>query len=530
MPTLQIDNQTIEVPAGATLLEAAEALGIEVPTLCFLKGYEPSTSCLVCMVKDSERGQFLPSCATVAVDGMQIESETAEVHEVRKTALELLLSDHVGDCVAPCHFACPAHMDIPLMLRQIGRSDLTNAIATIKEDIALPAILGRVCPKPCEKGCRRSSGDGPVAVCELKRHVADEDLKLDDPYLPTKEPSSGRRVAVVGAGPAGLAATFHLLRAGHAVTLFEKEAEPGGRLRTDWGEDELPRDTLAGELAQIIRLGPETRFGTTLGDDVTLNEIQQQYDAVLLAIGKTSAETIEQWGFVAGSRGVTVDKATMQTNLPGVFAAGNILRGKGLVVRSVADGKEAAGAIDDFVRGIPITPIKREFSVRMGKIDADEMQQFRQLASDSVPRKDDPADEPAIEEAAADQSDRCLACGCRAHGNCKLERYSAMYGADPNRYRGERRPFVQHVQHSSVVYEPGKCINCELCIQIAGQAKETLGLSFVGRGFDVRVGVPFDGTMEDALGEVAAKCVAACPTAAISFRQFADACQSCASE
>ena len=176
MPTITIDDQPVEVPAGATILDAAEKLGIEIPALCFLKGYEPSTSCLVCVVRNRQSGQYVPACATRVVDGMQLDNATEQVSAMRRTALELLLSDHVGDCLAPCFFACPAHMDIPLMLRQIGQQNLREAIATIKQDIALPAVLGRVCPKPCEKGCRRNAADNPVAVCELKRFVADADL------------------------------------------------------------------------------------------------------------------------------------------------------------------------------------------------------------------------------------------------------------------------------------------------------------------------------------------------------------------
>jgi NADH dehydrogenase/NADH:ubiquinone oxidoreductase subunit G len=118
---------------------------------------------------------------------------------------------------------------------------------------------------------------------------------------------------------------------------------------------------------------------------------------------------------------------------------------------------------------------------------------------------------------ASQQAHRCVACGCVAHGNCRLEHYAEMYQADPSRYEGQRRAFVQVNRGGSVIYEPGKCINCELCVQIASESQQALGVSFVGRGFDVRIGVPFGGTMEQALGDVAARCVAACPTGALVF-------------
>ncbi len=162
------------------------------------------------MVKLRNVNRLVPACATVAVEGMEIESESDEIRQVRRTALELLLSDHVGDCLAPCHFTCPTHMDIPLMLRQIAAENLRDAIVTVKEAIPLPAILGRICPKPCEKGCRRAAADGAVAVCQLKRFAADEDLASAAPYVPPCQPATGQKVAVVGAGPTGLSAAYFL--------------------------------------------------------------------------------------------------------------------------------------------------------------------------------------------------------------------------------------------------------------------------------------------------------------------------------
>ena len=285
MTRVTIDGRAVEVPAGATVLDAAEQLGIEIPTLCFLKGYEPSTSCQVCLVRNRQTGQLAPACATKVVEGMEYDSDTEEVHALRRTALELLLSDHVGDCLAPCFFACPAHMDIPLMLRQIGAQDIRQAIATIKQDIAIPAILGRICPKPCEKGCRRNSADDPVAVCDLKRYVADADLASEDPYLPECLPQTGKSVAIVGAGPTGLAAAYYVRQEGHACVLFEQQPQAGGRMRTESSESELPREILDAEIGQILRLGIELRSGQPIKTREQLDDLSKSFDAVLLACG-----------------------------------------------------------------------------------------------------------------------------------------------------------------------------------------------------------------------------------------------------
>jgi NADPH-dependent glutamate synthase beta subunit-like oxidoreductase len=207
----------------------------------------------------------VPSCATAAEDGMELESETEEVRGVRRSALELLLSDHLGDCLAPCQFACPAQMDIPKMLRQIASEDLRDAIVTVKRDIALPAVLGRICPAPCEKACRRRPADGAVAICLLKRFVADADLVAEERYRPHCKPASGKRVAIIGAGPAGWSAAYYLLGQGHGCTIFDEDPDPGGRLRHETTEEELPRDVLDADLQPVIQLGAELRMNTRVG-------------------------------------------------------------------------------------------------------------------------------------------------------------------------------------------------------------------------------------------------------------------------
>jgi len=411
-------------------------------------------------------------------------------------------------------------MDIPLMLRQIGEEDFRDAIVTIKQDIALPAVLGRICTKPCEKGCRRRGADGPVAVCELKRHAADLDMADDRPHLPACKADTGKRVAVVGAGSTGLAAAYYLRQKGHAVTVFDDRQQPGGRLRDEFPEEELPRDVLDGEIDLILRLGIETRMETAVGEDgqPSLGDLIGQFDAVLLACGAVEKETVQRWGLEAGTRGIKIEAGTYQTPMLGVFAAGNAIRGKGLPIRSVADGKEAAGTIDQFLAGAAITPVARPFSSRMGKIDEPEWPELMIVAADAPQQERlGGVSNPSSLAIITEQADRCLACGCQGHDNCRLERYAAQYGADPGRFQGQRRHFEQVGRHSSVLFEPGKCINCALCIQIAQRAGEPLGLTFVGRGFDVRVAVPFNKSMEEALGKVAAQCVAACPTAALSF-------------
>ena len=523
MPHLTIDDRPIDVPEGATVLEAARRLGIEIPTLCHRDGCKPSTSCLVCMVKITNTGRIAPACGTPAAEGMRIESETAEVHGVRRAALELLLSDHLGDCLAPCFFACPASMDIPLMLRQIVAGQLRAAIETVKRDIALPAVLGRICPAPCEKACRRAGADGAVAICLLKRYVADADLASGQPYVPAVAPSTGKRVAVIGGGPTGLAAAYYLARAGHAVTIIEAGEQLGGRLLTETTTEQLPRDVLAAEITTITHLGIDVRRGERIADQAALAAVQQQYDAVLLACGTTAggesvADRARSWGLKSTARGIETKPHTYQTDRDGLFAAGSAVRGKAMVVRCVADGKEAAVAIRQYLAGQAVVGPAEVFSTKIGKMQPDEVAVMLDGAGQAPPR--DPADVRTgyVAADAVEQAARCLHCDCRAAVTCRLRLYAAQYGANPKRYKAERRPFTQDAQHAQVIFEPGKCIDCGLCIEIAAAAKEPLGLTFIGRGFDVRVAAPLGHAMHEALQKVAAACIEACPTAAIAWK------------
>lgn len=518
MPNLTIDNRPVAVPAGETILQAARRLGLDIPTLCHSEGCRPETSCLVCVVRVNGTRRLSPACATVAVEGMVVESETSEIHQARRTALELLLSDHLGDCLAPCQTICPAHLDIPNMIRLITAGRMAEAVALVKQRIPIPAILGRICPEICERGCRRRDVDAPVSIKLLKRHVGDWDLAQERPWQPLVSAATGRRVAIIGAGPAGLSAAYYLRSEGHAVTLFDEREQPGGGLRYCVPEAQLSRAVLDAELRAVLLPGIELRPGAALGRQLWLGQLTREYDAVLLACGELAAERAERLGLSYAHHGLQVDRDTLMTPLAKVFACGSAVSPSHHAARSVGSGRLAALSVGRYLREGKQHADVHHCNVHLGKLDAAELLVYG--AGASAEGRVSPTSEVdgyAGAEATV-ESARCLRCDCAGLGKCRLRHWAARYGADTRAYPAGRRKFAREVSHSLVVHEPGKCIHCGLCVQIAERRREALGLTYVGRGFDVRIGVPWGEALDAGLTDAAQECAAACPTGAIVLR------------
>jgi formate dehydrogenase major subunit len=285
MLTLTIDGRRITVPPGTTILAAAQWLGIRIPTMCHVPGIEPAGSCFLCAVQIEGRRTLSPACAMPASDGMVVVTDSQDIRTARKIALELLLSDHAGECVAPCAAECPAGLDIPGFLRGIATGDHRQSAQIIAERLALPGSLGRICPRLCERQCRRSDLDQGLAIGALHRYVADL-----HGYAPPRAPSTGKSVAIVGTGPAGLAAAYYLLRKGHACTLFDAHALPGGMLRYGIPAYRLPKDALDSEIGVIRELGAQFHMGQRWGEHFTLAGLRERHDAVFVAIGAQRAQ------------------------------------------------------------------------------------------------------------------------------------------------------------------------------------------------------------------------------------------------
>ena len=680
--TLTIDGLRVSVAPDTTILKAARTLGLAIPTLCHVEGFEPSASCFLCAVKIEGRPNLWPSCATPVAEGMIVISNSDEVRSARKTSLELLLSDHAGDCVGPCQTGCPARLDIPGFIAGIAAGDHRKAAQIVTDDLTLPASLGRVCPRLCEERCRQCDVEESLSIRNLHRFTADHSRSAGTPVeLPAETPAplpppTGRRVAIVGSGPAGLAAAHHLLRRGHGAVLFDAHPQPGGMLRYGIPEFRLPRPVLDAEIQLVRALGAEFRLSKRLGRDFTLDDLRRDFDAVFLAIGAQGSrglacpgeelatpaleflerltdgpppavgsdvvivgggntamdacrcavrlgagsvrvlyrrtrrempclmeevEAAEAEGVqidflvapvrlerkagklsltcqrmelgppdksgraspvpIPGSEfevsascviaaigqsvdltplskgqltlskwGIAADPRTLATNLPGVFAGGDAVTGPDLAVRAVAAGKLAAASIDQHLSGKKVVGTPQSVNILLGKLSEDELAVFLRGIEQAprAPMPHLPMDKrrttfEEVElgfslETARRESRRCLGCGCGKAIPCRLRQFATDYGVDPQRFGGERRHFARDSSHPEIIFEPGKCIMCGACVQVAAQAGEALGLSFIGRGFQVTVAAPFDKPMAEALRKSARRAAEVCPTGAIILK------------
>ncbi|HUW61312.1 MAG TPA: 2Fe-2S iron-sulfur cluster-binding protein [Candidatus Bathyarchaeia archaeon] len=457
MPRLRIDQIEIEIERGATVLDAAAKAGADIPTLCHTRQTGGHASCMMCVVKDAASGRMLPACSAKADDGMEIDTRGDEVTSLRRETLQMLLSEHVGDCEAPCTRICPASLDIPRMMRRMAGGDMTAAARVAKRALVFPATLGRICAAPCEKGCRRAQFDVAVGIRSCHAALGDE--------MPERAEPSGKTVAVIGAGLAGMSAAFVSVLRGHACRVYDERRVACSGLRDRYAQ-QLPAEVLEAEIASIRGLGAELMLGSA----VDMAAVLSTSDAVI----------------VACDADVRV--------APNVFRAAE----HAMPVRSVANGKAGARAADAFVRGVEQGQPNRRYNSAIGKLRPDEIEAYGVLRL---------IDNPVGE------AGRCLGCDCRKRVSCKLRQYADQYGIRGAVKRHMARPSVAPIQvFGPVLFEPGKCIKCGICVTLCRQSGED-GVTFGGRGLDSRVELPPGGSIGD---DLAVRCAQACPTGAMA--------------
>jgi len=452
---LTIDGINTEVAKGTTVLQAAQEAGVYIPTLCYHPNLQPYGGCRLCIVEIAGMRGLPTACTTPVAEGMQVTTNTPQLQELRRSFLQLILTEHPNACLTchrrqrcrpydiclrnvdvtercvscpnngqcelqcvadyigmqevplpyhykdlpvdytreplikrdynlcilcgrcvqmcaevrgigavsfinrgfetvvgtaydrplqdsgcrfcgacvevcptgalmdagaeylpervpeelavPCRYACPANINVPLYVYLIGEGKYQEALAVIREKVPFPGVLGRVCIHPCEEACRRAALNDPISIRFMKRFVADRDEGVWKRYS-RHLPQTGKKVAVVGSGPAGLTAGYYLAKAGHAVTVYEQFSKAGGMMRVGIPDYRLPPEILDGEIAVIQEAGVDIRLNTRIEsvDDL----FERGYHAVFLGPGAHRGMTL----------GVEGD------DLPGVYDGASFLR------------------------------------------------------------------------------------------------------------------------------------------------------------------------------------------------------------
>lgn len=240
----------------------------------------------------------------------------------------------VDSGTAPCKSTCPAHIAVQGYIRLAAQGKYTEALDLIKKENPFPAVCGRICPHACESECTRGEIDAPIAIDEIKKFIADQELRSDVRFVPKKRHDySDKKIAIVGAGPAGLSCAYYLALDGYTVTVFEKHEKLGGMLTLGIPAFRLEKDVISAEIEILREMGVEFKLGVEVGKDVTLDELRSQgYKGFYLAIGaqagrKLGLEGEDAQGVIAGVdflRNVNLGKETKLSGNVVVIGGGNV--------------------------------------------------------------------------------------------------------------------------------------------------------------------------------------------------------------
>ena len=269
---ITINGKECSANTEKTLLDNILDNGVYLPHLCHNKELESYGGCGLCLVEVEGVRKPLRACSTAVTEGMNVTTTTPELEKSRKAALSLIMSDHSGDCKAPCFMACPTHQDVQGYVGLIANGKAKEALELIKKDNPLPASIGRVCPHPCEEKCRRKHLEGAVSICALKRFAADS---YED-YVPACAEYNGKNI---------LSCAYFLAIKGYKVKIFEGEEKAGGMLRYGIPAYRLPENVLDKEIENIVAMGVEIEYGKKLGKDFTIASLKNEYNAVFVAVG-----------------------------------------------------------------------------------------------------------------------------------------------------------------------------------------------------------------------------------------------------
>lgn len=252
-------------------------------------------------IKDGSKCQigqtgFVPLLQALSFFGPEFDRSIAEGRKAKA-------GDYRISVTAPCMSVCPTQLDIPKYVEAISEGRFTESLTTIRQNTCLAGTLGRVCVRPCESNCRRANIDEAISIKSLKRFAADYEVEKKVKRNVEAKIDKNKKVAVIGAGPAGLSCAYYLAQMGYPVTVFEKLGEPGGMAAVGIPDYRLPRVILGGEGAFVESFGVTMRYGVALGKDITIDQIRKDFDAVFIGVGAHSSSPMGVQGEDSGYRG-----------------------------------------------------------------------------------------------------------------------------------------------------------------------------------------------------------------------------------
>ena len=679
---IQIDGKKILASDKKTILNVCRDEHIHIPTFCNDKRIKPFTSCHMCVVEvEGTKNPLSPACSTTIYDGMKIHTNTQLISETRKMNLELLLSNHLGDCYPPCTLECPSNVDITGYISLISRKMFREAVSLIRQTNPLPLVCGRVCARPCEDVCRRKNVDSAVAIDWLKRFSTDFERENGGPIFAIKKAKTNKKIAIIGAGPAGLSSAYFLSLEGHNVEIFEKLSQPGGMLRYGIPPYRMPRDLLKQEIDHVLSYGAKLHLNKELGVDFSIKELKKDFDSILITVGaqigsSTRAENeniknvfqgvdflrkfnlgekfdftnktvvvigggntaidcarspirmnakkvilayrrtekempaneaeiydakeegveimelvaptkyIEKDGklnavemeimelgspdesgrrkpmqtgnfktikcdIAIGAVGQKVSKLglesiqmeswgtvkfnnlTFETSEDGIFCAGDAVRGPDIAIQAIADGKNAAKSICEYLSKIPITDKSNTLGFYIKKTDILSKKELKDHLSDKKKLKKakmpmlakqkrisswDEVEKGLTFESAIKETKRCLECGCQDLFECKLKRYATDYNADISEFKGEINICKTDISHPLIDHDPSKCILCGSCVKICEEVQKTSALGFLNRGFETIISKGIKPDFNASKCTACGGCISVCPVGALTER------------
>jgi ferredoxin len=494
MIKIVMDGQTVAVPEGSTLLDAAKKLDILIPTLCYMPGYKPFSSCMVCLVKELKTGKHLPACSALAEEGMVIQTNSEEIIEARKEALQLLVYEHAGECESPCQRACPLGLQVPLVFMMLQSGLYAKAELYLTQP--LMRIINRICPAPCEKTCRRRKVDQAVLIQEVFRSLLDKKERT----VKKRGQEKGQRkykIAVAGTEPPGIMAAAVLARAGYQCDIVDSENRFVKALKQI-----VPEALLEEELLYLKSCGVRFVIRNNFERYLAENEFKALFVTTTLNHGKKDLALEDERIF------------TFSVKAPSVLKPDNI-KSRLDFIKILKRAREETLNMIEVLEGNENNNSHPDFQSLLTQLKPDELKEFVDSAlvyQAALNETGQVSPASGTEDAfIKKESSRCLLCGCMKQEDCLLRRMAGMHRIKSCYSQDIKRPPFKRYFFKGILFEPGKCIKCGRCVEIS--EKDPFGFTFLERGSGLRVGLPFNLLKLDA--DTALQCALACPTGAL---------------